>query len=45
MVGDGFLKPANRALIQACRSADQALDHLEAMEPVFVEKWIGPEGR
>jgi uncharacterized protein (TIGR00730 family) len=45
MVADGFLKPKNRRIIELCASPELAIEHLAAFEPVFVEKWIGPEER
>ena len=40
MVDDGFLKPANRALVRLCDTPAEALDHLAVAEPAQVEKWI-----
>ena len=40
MVEEGFLKPANRALVQLCGSPAEALDHLAVAQPAQVEKWI-----
>jgi uncharacterized protein (TIGR00730 family) len=45
MVVTDLLKPANRALIQRARSAEEALDVLASTEPAHVEKWITPEER
>lgn len=45
MVGAGLLKPVNRALIDVCAAPEEALDHLRAVEPTYVEKWIEPEDR
>ncbi len=45
MVATGLLKPANRALIQRTRSAEDALTALASTEPVYVEKWITDEER
>ena len=40
MVDEGFLKPANRALVKLCASPAEALDHLAMAQPAEVEKWI-----
>jgi uncharacterized protein (TIGR00730 family) len=45
MVGTGFIKPANRGLIQTARSAEEALAVLAAAEPAQPEKWISAEER
>ena len=45
MVRLGFLKAANRELIQRCLSPQDALDRLAVTEPVYVEKWITPDER
>jgi uncharacterized protein (TIGR00730 family) len=45
MVSHGFLKPANRDLIQHSRSPQDALDRLATIETVYVEKWISPDER
>jgi uncharacterized protein (TIGR00730 family) len=45
MVSQGFLKPANRRLIQQSHSPQDALDQLAAIDTIYVEKWIGPDER
>jgi uncharacterized protein (TIGR00730 family) len=45
MAAAGFLKPENRQLLEVRTSAEEALDHLSRADPVYVEKWIGPEER
>lgn len=45
MVRHGFLKQANRELIQRCHSPQEALDRLAATEPVYVDKWLAPDER
>ena len=45
MVRRGFLKPANRDLIQRCHSPQEALDRLAATEPAYVDKWLTPDER
>ncbi|MDQ1374732.1 MAG: hypothetical protein QOJ09_2070 [Actinomycetota bacterium] len=45
MVVEGFLKPENRKLVQLTLSVEAALDHLAAVDPIPVEKWITPGER
>ncbi len=45
MVIAGFLKPANRALVEHYDDIDTLLAGLAAYEPTFVEKWIEPAER
>jgi uncharacterized protein (TIGR00730 family) len=45
MVAAGFLKAQNRALLEVQPTAEAALDHLAAAEPVYVEKWISDDER
>jgi uncharacterized protein (TIGR00730 family) len=45
MVGAGFVKPANRGLIQRTRSAEEALAVIAAAGPGQPEKWITAEER
>jgi hypothetical protein len=45
MVEAGFLKPANRRLIERCDGIETALEHLATAEPVQAEKWITPDER
>jgi len=45
MVAIGFLKPANRELIQRARSPEEALNVLASAKPTYVEKWITDEER
>jgi hypothetical protein len=45
MVECGFLKPANRKLIEVCNRTDEVLEVLAAARPEFEEKWITPEQR
>jgi uncharacterized protein (TIGR00730 family) len=45
MVDTGFLKPANRTLVERCDTLAEALEHLATTEPVQAEKWITPDER
>jgi uncharacterized protein (TIGR00730 family) len=45
MVDAGFLKPANRRLIERCDGIEAALDHLVTAEPAPAERWITPDER
>jgi uncharacterized protein (TIGR00730 family) len=45
MVASDLLKPANRALIQRTRSAEEALAVLASAEPAYAEKWITADER
>jgi uncharacterized protein (TIGR00730 family) len=45
MVATGFLKPANRELIQRAQSPEEALRVLATAGPIDVEKWISDEER
>jgi uncharacterized protein (TIGR00730 family) len=45
MVAAELLKPANRALITVSDAAPDALAHLRAARPTYVEKWIDADDR
>src|SRR5665213_1131079 len=45
MVDEGFLKAANRELVQACSAPELVLRSLEAAEVTTVAKWITPDER
>ncbi|MFP5255410.1 MAG: TIGR00730 family Rossman fold protein [Acidimicrobiia bacterium] len=45
MVERGLLRPQNRALLSTHRSVPEVLEHLEAAEPVAIEKWITADER
>jgi uncharacterized protein (TIGR00730 family) len=45
MVDTGFVRRANRRLIERCETLDAALDHLAAAEPPPAERWITPDER
>jgi uncharacterized protein (TIGR00730 family) len=45
MVAEGFLRAANRKLVQLTRTPEEALEHLAGAEPLLVEKWITPDER
>jgi uncharacterized protein (TIGR00730 family) len=45
MVDAGFLKPANRQLIERCDSVEDALGHLATAESLHAERVITPDER
>ena len=45
MVDAGFLRPANRRMIERCDGIDSALEHLAAAEAMEAERWITPDER
>jgi uncharacterized protein (TIGR00730 family) len=45
MVAEGFLKPANRALIASAPDAMSALDHLATATIEYTEKWLEDDER
>lgn len=45
MMTSGFLKPQNRELVHVRDTPADALDHLAAADPVYVEKWITDDER
>jgi uncharacterized protein (TIGR00730 family) len=45
MVEVSLLKPVNRRLVLRSHAPTEALDVLSRAEPVFAEKWIGPDER